>query len=403
MNNAAADFVPETATAASLALPLLAALALTIILSLLLIPLARRIGWTDKPDARKQHKGEIPLVGGAAILGAILLIDWFWMPYGPTARGLMGAMVLMFVIGIIDDVFPVRARYRFIAQFVAAALIVFVDRAVVLGLGDCCLGGMSELELLAVPFTLVAIVGLINAFNMSDGLDGLCGGYGLIAAAWLGVALLSSPSHTLGGLITEVGPVLAPLVGALIGFLLLNGRFPWQPRALIFLGDSGSMLLGCAIGWVAITLSQPYDGLHLPPTSVAWIVAMPVLDMVSCIARRVNEGRTPMSADRRHLHHLLVARGQSPESAVITLHGLSCCGGIVGVVGWRLGMPETLSFALLTLLFLFAIVYTLRFWHRIDLEAAQERLQVSGASPEGPCLGTTNRSQGAPPFPDARS
>ncbi|MEZ5659066.1 MAG: hypothetical protein R3E83_11210 [Burkholderiaceae bacterium] len=135
---------------------------------------------------------------------------------------------LMVLVGGFDDMFPVRARYRFVAQLVAAVAVTFAGGVTVTQLGQCFAPFELGLGLLAVPFTMVCITGLINAYNMSDGLDGLCGGHAL-RSRWAGFALAALLANGRGGAaFTEVAPVVVPTVGAVIGFLAMNARGFWR-------------------------------------------------------------------------------------------------------------------------------------------------------------------------------
>ncbi len=325
-----------------------------------------RIGWVDRPDARKQHEGAIPLAGGLAILVSMTVTSlMFGLPgFSP---GLVAAAMLVFVVGFIDDKHPMRARYRFGCHLAAAALIALIDQTQVSYLGNAFSTIPVGLGWLAVPFTIVAITGVINAFNMVDGADGLAGGQGLMALIWLciaasGVYLIGSSEHA----IDQLGPVLVPLAGAVLAFLSFNMRTPWRRKAAVFLGDGGSMLLGLVVAWAAIRLTNYYGVSGVGTVSVVWIIAVPLFDMFSCIARRIADGQTPMSADRKHMHHLLMARGMSPSAAVFTMNLTAFLCGFVGVAGWLAQVPQYVLFWPLIALFAIYAVYARRFWRDFE-------------------------------------
>lgn len=325
----------------------------------LLIPLARRIGWTDKPDARKQHLGEVPLVGGTAIAATLLVVGLWHLPWPEHTLGLALGTLLMLLVGARDDMVPIRARYRFGAQLLAA-LALMAGGTLVHQLGELVTPHTAVLGALALPFTLVAVAGLINAFNMTDGLDGLCGGHALASIGCLLFA--ASLSGAPGGLVASVGPVPFALAGALVGFLALNAREFGRARAMTFLGDGGSMLLGLAVAWLAIRVTQSEAADPVPPVVALWAVTVPVFDMFSCILRRIRAGTTPMTADRQHMHHLLLEMSCSPRAATRWLVLSSATCGAVGIALWQSGAPDYLVFWLWVFAFTVYTRHCLRFW-----------------------------------------
>jgi UDP-GlcNAc:undecaprenyl-phosphate GlcNAc-1-phosphate transferase len=204
---------------------------------------------------------------------------------------------------------------------------------------------MFELGWLAIPFTLLCVVGLINAVNMLDGLDGLAGSVVLVMLFWLSVVGLEAAEFQALAL-----PVL--LASAVAGFLVLNFPVPWRRCATVFMGDSGSTMLGFALAWFAIDLAFQ-QGVGVPPVTIAWIMALPVFDTISLMLRRGLKGQNPMTADREHLHHIFLRAGFSPRTTVYIAMGIAFGLGGIGVLGWRLGVPEWLLW--LPLLAVFAV------------------------------------------------
>jgi UDP-GlcNAc:undecaprenyl-phosphate GlcNAc-1-phosphate transferase len=177
---------------------------------------------------------------------------------------------------------------------------------------------------------------VINSINMMDGLDGLGGSMALVAFAWYAAAAGFS------GLDVQFKTALI-FCGAIGGFLLFNLRFPWQPRARVFLGDAGSLMIGFALGWFAIDLTQG-EGRTMPPIAALWVLLLPLADCVSLMSRRIRARKSPFVADSRHIHHYLNARGYSHGETLAILVGLSAAFGAVGFFGWRLGVPEPVLF-----------------------------------------------------------
>ena len=362
---------------------LLIALATALVLLPLLNRLAQGCGWVDAPDERKAHHGVIPLTGGLTIALAVIIAlvatalvwpgltwptfsftGWPHLPWSTEAVGLLAGLVICFGIGFWDDRFPLRARYRLVAQLAAASAAVLAGN-VLTSMGTTFSPVPVGLALLSVPVIMVAMTGMVNALNMSDGLDGLCGGYAAIALAAFALCagLIASDNNSPRAMV-ELGPVILPFLGAVAGFLFYNLRHPWRASAASFLGDAGSMSLGFLIGWIALRLANGYGAASMPPVTAVWIVALPLIDMFACMIRRPLEGRTPMSADRRHIHHLLMARGMTVSQAVGSLQLLAIAFALVGIVGWQAHVPDYLMFWALMAIFAGYTVYSVGFWRR---------------------------------------
>ena len=307
-----------------------ASLALSAFFIVLLRSLSVPLHLIDLPDHRKIHEGAIPLCGGIAIFLAfagISLLASGPMDCGP---GFWAATLLIVGLGVADDRFALPARFRFGAQVLIAIALISAE-----GLGQVSFGDLPELGIVFGPIGLLAlsvafIVGLINAWNMLDGVDGLAGGSAVAALVWI---LLLSLQAGAEGLVVPVALLLA----ATGGFLIFNLRSPWRARASVYLGDAGSTALGAIIAYLILRLSNGAEG--LPFQCLLWLVVVPVVDTLSLIVRRMLDHRSPMSADRRHLHHLLIDAGFSPAatSYVIVLVSFLCGG--VGYLGLVFNLP----------------------------------------------------------------
>ncbi|MFZ1640647.1 MAG: MraY family glycosyltransferase [Candidatus Contendobacter sp.] len=355
--------------------PLLLAFGLCVGLIVLLSWPARSWGWVDRPNGRKHHQTPVPLVGGIAMCVACSL-SMLALPAQPYAcQELLIAMVLLTLIGLYDDLRAVRPAIRFVFQC-GAVLVMTLGGGIVLdNLGD--LFGMGDVTLvggIALLFTLFCVVGLINAFNMSDGLDGLAGGLALIAAGWLVVLLWVAPVSHRGD-----SDALLVLIMVIIGFLCFNLRHPWRSRASVFMGDAGSTMLGFVLTWFLIRLSQGPEAVMTPMTAV-WLLALPLVDAVAMIILRIRAGHSPFAADRRHLHHLLLDCGLSDGRATALLLAMALMTGAAGVVAHRLGVPEYLQFYAFLALFGLYCWVVIRFWERrrivaspVETKAAERR------------------------------
>jgi UDP-GlcNAc:undecaprenyl-phosphate GlcNAc-1-phosphate transferase len=298
--------------------------------------MALRIGLADQPGGRKQHEGVIPVTGGLAMYfgfaAAALASE---LVYGPTVA-LVAALALVVVGGAADDMHDITPRAKFFIQVGAALLMTSWAGVFVTQLGDLLGFGPTQLYNWAIPFSVICALGVINAMNMVDGIDGAAGSTALVAALWFALGAW------LEGL-REQSVLLLFLAGAIAGFLAWNMRFPGRSQARVFMGDCGSMMLGLALCWFAIDVTQG-EGRTMPPIAGVWILAVPLLDMGRVMFVRVFRRVDPFDADREHLHHYLTDRGVSVFNTSLVLAAASVLGGAVGIGGWRLGVPDWVMF-----------------------------------------------------------
>lgn len=303
----------------------------------LLIKPARFLNWVDQPGHRKHHRDPVPLIGGVAMCIAICLSASLLSQKPHAWLTLLTGLILMTGIGVYDDLCPVKPSVRLLFQIGAALLMVVSGDVVLNNLGNLLGLGVIALHGSAVFFTLFSVVGVINALNMSDGIDGLAGGLALIAFGWLTIlslAVAGDPRDT---------TMLLVLAAAVAGFLFYNLRHPWRMRASVFMGDAGSTMLGFALGWFMIRLSQGDHAVMTPMTAVL-ILALPLLDTVTVMIRRIRVGHSPFRADRQHLHHLLLNNGWTDGWVTALLLAVAAATGAVAVVANWLRLPDYLQF-----------------------------------------------------------
>jgi UDP-GlcNAc:undecaprenyl-phosphate/decaprenyl-phosphate GlcNAc-1-phosphate transferase len=321
----------EDAGLRNIAAHCLNAFLISLVLSLVMEKLARRFGFVDVPTVRKKHEGSIPLVGLAVFLAfsaSSLLVG----ERPPGVVGFFVGLTMIVLIGLVDDKMDLRAPYKLLAQVVSVAAIASSGDLLIVSAGNLDHGQPLMLGEWAVPMTIFAVVGMINAINMIDGLDGLAGGISSASLIWFAAA-----AQLLGR--SDVLLVILVLACSVLGFLVLNLRYPWRLRAAVFLGDSGSMMLGLALAFIAASLSQ-HPKLALSPIAVLWICGLPIIDTVSLIVRRLAAGHNPMASDRQHLHYLMLDSGFSVGQTVTLLIGINMVLGAIGVVGWYLEVPD---------------------------------------------------------------
>jgi UDP-GlcNAc:undecaprenyl-phosphate GlcNAc-1-phosphate transferase len=313
-------------------------------LAVLLRPACRTIGLVDHPDERKQHGHPVPLAGGVAVAIVIVACIWLLMPDGPNRRVLEAATGLL-VVGMLDDRYRITVEARLFWQLVAALWVALVGGQVVTDLG-----ALGQLDVMAVPFTVLCIVAFINACNMVDGADGLLAA--ALVPACLGIAFIAEGALETAALISG---------GALLGFLLTN----WPARAgsrrtrwRTFLGNGGVKFIATI---VAATLIYATQRVHeLQPGAVPFMVLIPLAELANTVARRILNGASTTSADTRHFHHRLLAAGLSRHALAVIYLAASSVSVAVGLLLSELGpdagqLRWTIAAVLLTAATLYGI------------------------------------------------
>ncbi len=311
---------------------------LTALLVLALRRPAVRFGLLDHPGGRKRHADAVPLTGGIALaLGfcAALVVSFSGLGQFTVFLVLMG---LLASVGLLDDFVEASPRAKLAVQLLAALLMTTWGDHRLVNLGDLFSRGDVPLGLWSIPFTVFATVAVVNGINMLDGLDGLAGG---LVAVMLGYFALSA--FWLGELDTY--KVILLLLGAVIGFLLFNVPHPWRGQRRTFMGDAGSLVLGFAVAWFTINLTQR-PASSVPPVVMLWVVGLVLFDLFTVTVRRLLRGRSPVKADRAHIHHLLQLCGFSPAACLTLLLAVNVLLGAIGMVAWRAGVPEHALFGL---------------------------------------------------------
>lgn len=294
---------------------------LTVLLIALLSPWARAFGLLDVPDQRKRHQGAVPMVGGVAIylvVGGVLC----GLQMSETLRWWLLASGLLVVTGALDDALDLGVRVRFAMQITATLMMIFGGQLWIESLGFSW-GWLNQLGWAGAAMTLIAVVGLTNAINMADGIDGLASGYVLVAIGSLTTALLLTTGDVPKSLQLSI---FFASVGA---FWLVNMSL--TPLKRVFLGDAGSLLLGFTLAWILIYYSQDVPN-GLLPVAALWCVTVPVFDTLVVIVRRLRHGRSPFSADRKHFHYLLIDLGLSSRAALACILCFSLCVNGLGVL-----------------------------------------------------------------------
>ncbi|MGD8930780.1 MAG: MraY family glycosyltransferase, partial [Lysobacterales bacterium] len=313
---------------------------LTAALALLLMPLARGTGWVDHPGGRKVHETPTPLAGGWAIFIVCAAVLALTVPHSRFVQALGAGGLLMFLTGLVDDRKHIPFPVRFLLQVVACAIVMAWAGVRLDDFGQLFTSNVRTLGILSAPITVFAALGVINAYNMIDGMDGLAGSIFLVGTG--GMALFAGMNGQLSMLW-----LLLVAAAAVLGFMLLNVRSSWNPRARLFLGDSGSLLLGFTLAWCFIRLGNDHEfgavRAFVPMTAV-WLFAVPLLDTSTQIWRRFRAGASPFQADQEHLHHAFLRAGYSTGEAWLNITLLAAALGGFGILVDVSALPEYLSF-----------------------------------------------------------
>lgn len=311
---------------------------------IILYPVAQNVGLVDKPNNRKQHIGDVPLIGGLAIYVAITICSFILTPFDSNYKMYLLSTSFMVLIGALDDYHDLDARLRLIAQCLIGALMVFGADLYIDNLGVLFGSEVIELGVFSQIFTILAIVTCINAFNMTDGVDGLVGVVSL--NAFLSIGVLAALSN-----IYFDNSVTSMLVGAVVAFMFFNfGTFKGG-RYKIFMGDAGSMLMGLTVIWL-ITYTTMSEQSIMRPITAVWIIAIPLMDMFSVMFRRVKSGHSPLRASRDHLHHMFLQNGFSNKSTTICIGAISAIFCSAGVTSQIMNVPSYLMAILFLCVFI---------------------------------------------------
>lgn len=322
---------------------------LSFLISFLLFPVVikifKQLSWFDTPGTHKIHSASVPSMGGVAILvGASLALLMIlplqqWISF----RYFFISIALMFLIGLRDDVLALTPRQKLFSQLLPVFVLVFLDRTVLSSLYG--LYGDGEFpSWLTYGVTLFTVVIVTNAYNLADGIDGLAGTVGIFATLFFGIWFYLAGDPYLSLISLCFG-------GALIAFILFN----WQPSS-IFMGDTGALMVGLLLSFLAIRfinlnyalrMENPFRFEASISTALA-VLIVPIFDTLRVIILRLKMGQSPFRADRKHLHHRLLAMGMTHAEAVKWLAFMNL--GFIALVMILKKLPDLLLLPILVLL-----------------------------------------------------
>ncbi|MGY3915250.1 UDP-N-acetylglucosamine--undecaprenyl-phosphate N-acetylglucosaminephosphotransferase [Aeromonas australiensis] len=297
---------------------------------------AKKINLVDRPNERKLHQGAVPLVGGISIYLTLMLALWFKPDLLTSSDIYVLCASVLVIMGAIDDKYDVDYRIRLVVQILISCAMIFGAGLSLKSLGGLAFGHEIVLGPLSYIVTVFAVLGAINAFNMVDGIDGLLGGLTLVTFG--GLAYLNYIDEQL--LLARFCLLMMIVV---IPYVILNLGFPFGTRRKVFMGDAGSMLIGFTVIW---TLLQGTQGpkAQMYPVTALWLIAIPLIDMVAIMIRRIRKGHSPFKPDREHLHHICMRAGLSPNQALCFICFLAAACAVIGIYFESIRVPELLSF-----------------------------------------------------------
>jgi len=288
----------------------LSTLLLSVLITIALIPVFSRVAVRlkafDLPNDRKVHSQPIPRSGGPAMALAAFVPILFWNYDNQFVAAYSAGGGVLVAFGLLDDFREVKPWIKFVGQIAAAIIVIVFGGVEIRSLGVLLPDGYQLSPWLAVPLTVVAIVGVTNAINLADGLDGLAGGICLLIFSCIGYL-----AYLEGSMV--IGLISLALVGAIFGFL----RFNTHP-ASVFMGDAGSQLLGFSAITLSLALSQGQTALS--PLLPLILVGFPVLDTLTVMFSRIAQGRSPFAADNNHFHHNLMGIGLYHSESVLVIY-----------------------------------------------------------------------------------
>lgn len=307
---------------------------LAMVISLFLVPwvgkLALLWGAVDKPDARKVHTSLMPRMGGLAIYISFTVVVLLSQEITQQMVGLLAGGTILVIVGIVDDIKDLPAKVKLVFQIIAACIVVAFGVRVEF-LTNIIFGNMLHLNVLSIPVTIIWIVGITNAVNLIDGLDGLAAGTSIIAAITMAIVGFASHQYFMASLAMV-------LAGATAGFL----RYNFHP-ASIFMGDTGSMFLGYNLSVMAIMgVAKSFTFLSL--VTPLLVLAIPIFDTAFAIIRRKMNHKPIFKPDKEHLHHRLLSYGFNHRDTVLIIYTVSAILAACGLIMTYLNSTQGVFF-----------------------------------------------------------
>ncbi len=342
------------------------------ILGVFIIPLviafSKKEGLVDMPNERKIHKIPVSRIGGVAIWASTMLTFLFlvflsYYPYGSLLSGILLGSTLMFLLGLIDDIYTLNAKFKLFVQ-VAIVTLVYLLGVKIDVIFNPFNGGLPlDLGWWSYPITLLWVVGISNAVNFIDGVDGLAGSVITVSSITLAIiSIAMTPSNPISALIAFI------LAGSMLAFLVYN----FNP-AKIFMGDSGALFSGFLLATLSITGIMKTATLAILLPFV--VLAVPIIDITFASLRRMLKGKSPFVADAEHIHHKLLKAGFSQKTTVAILTSVAIVGGAIATA--LVGSIKHYIIYICILVFIMLMISILSlYFHKIDLPKTETETET---------------------------
>ncbi|WP_462170293.1 UDP-N-acetylglucosamine--undecaprenyl-phosphate N-acetylglucosaminephosphotransferase [Pseudoalteromonas xiamenensis] len=301
-------------------------------------PVAVRAGLVDLPNQRKKHVGAIPLIGGVSIFIAVFSTALVFFPLEKALLTYLVCAGAIVLLGVIDDYRELGVRVRLFVQTIIALVMIWGAENTISELGNLFALGNVSLGYFGVVFTVVAVVAAINAFNMIDGIDGLAGSMSLVTFTSIFILMVFNGD-------TQWSLLALVIMSTMLPYLAFNLGLRGHQNKKIFMGDAGSMFVGLSVIWLLMHATQAPNNKVFNPVTALWIIAVPLMDMVAIIIRRIRKGQSPFKPDRDHLHHVFMRIGFSSRRALVSIVMFSIFLAGIGIVGDILGVSEWIMLA----------------------------------------------------------
>ncbi|WP_390446587.1 UDP-N-acetylglucosamine--undecaprenyl-phosphate N-acetylglucosaminephosphotransferase [Pseudoalteromonas sp. MTN2-4] len=317
---------------------------------------ARHIDLVDKPSGRKEHTGNIPLIGGVSI--CVIIIHYIYSHPNMIMHSnlYMISIATLTAIGALDDRFDLSVKIRMLVQALVSVSMIVFAKAELFTLGNIFGFGVVSFNnsYFGWVITVIAVIGCINAFNMVDGIDGLLGGLSVVTFSSIGLLLFAVNENSLSYLCLL-------LVVCMFPYILMNLGLVGRERK-VFMGDAGSMLIGFTVIWLLIGASQTHGTPLIRPVTALWLIAVPLMDMTAIMIRRIKQGKSPFKPDREHLHHVCQRLGFSSTQTLLFICTVATIFASIGILGELFSVPEFIMF------YGFSIVFALYLYALLNYE-----------------------------------
>ena len=342
----------------------------SILITPLVKSLAIKIGATDQPNDRKVHTKVMPRLGGLAIYISFLLGILIYQPESPYTNSIIIGSIVIIITGILDDIFELSARVKLLGQLIAASIVIFYGGVQVEFINLPFSDNQLEFGYLSIPITFIWIVGITNAINLIDGLDGLAAGVSSIGLITISVMAILIPNPV----VVVMGAIL---VASTLGFLIFN----FHP-AKIFMGDTGALFLGYMIAVLSLLGFKNVTIISLVIPVI--ILGVPISDTFYAIMRRILNKKPISTPDKSHVHHCLLGLGFTHRQTVVLIYALASFFGLVAVIVSQAKMAGSIILIIFLLILIELIAEKiglvgknyrplLKLFHDIRLAAAKNR------------------------------